>query len=38
VGETADWILNDVHNSALEAENVMQAFENAKTQVDVEEG
>jgi D-aminopeptidase len=38
VGETADWILNDVHNSALEAENVMQAFENAKTQEEVEEG
>ncbi len=38
VGETADWILNDVHNSALEAEDIHQAFANAMTQEDVLEG
>jgi D-aminopeptidase len=38
VGETADWFLNDVHKSALEAENVHQAFANAMTQEEVQEG
>ena len=38
VGETADWYLNDVHNSALETENVMQAFKNALKQEEVLEG
>lgn len=38
VGETADWMLNDVHNSALEAEDIHQAFANAMTQEEVLEG
>jgi D-aminopeptidase len=38
VGETADWFLNDVHKSALEAEHVYQAFANALTQEEVQEG
>jgi D-aminopeptidase len=35
VGETADWFLNDVHNSALNAESVHQAFANAMTQEEI---
>jgi len=38
VGETADWYLNDVHNSALKEEDIMQAFSNALTQDEVLEG
>ena len=38
VGETADWWLNDVHNSALEAANVQEALKKALTQEDVLEG
>jgi D-aminopeptidase len=38
VGETADWILNDVYDSALEEGSVMQAFNNAETQEEVLEG
>jgi len=38
VGETADWWLNDVYDSALTQENVQQAFENAMTQEEVLEG
>ncbi len=38
VGEIADWFLNDVHKSALEAEHVYQAFANALTQEEVQEG
>ena len=38
MGETADWILNDVHNSALEPKDVFQAFANAMTQTEVLEG
>jgi D-aminopeptidase len=38
VGETADWILNDVYNSALKEEDVLQAFKNAETQEEVLEG
>jgi D-aminopeptidase len=38
VGETADWWLNDVHRSMLEAANVEQAFHNALTQTEVLEG
>ncbi|KAH8784195.1 peptidase family S58-domain-containing protein [Hyaloscypha sp. PMI_1271] len=38
VGETADWFLNDVYNSALKAESVHQAFANAMTQEEILEG
>jgi D-aminopeptidase len=38
VGETADWILNDVYNSALKEEDVLQAFTNSETQEEVLEG
>jgi D-aminopeptidase len=38
VGETADWWLNDVHRSALEAKSVHEAFANAMTQTEVQEG
>jgi D-aminopeptidase len=38
VGETADWWLNDVHNSALETADVEQALRNALTQKEVLEG
>jgi D-aminopeptidase len=38
VGETADWLLNDVYDSALKQENVLQAFSNSETQEDVLEG
>lgn len=38
VGETADWWLNDVYNTALKEENVQQAFANAMTQTEVQEG
>lgn len=38
VGETADWILNDVHKSALKVDNVLEAFKNAQTQTEVLEG
>lgn len=38
MAETADWWLNDVHNSALKAENVHAAFKRAMVQEDVEEG
>jgi D-aminopeptidase len=35
VGETCDWILNNVNDSALEEENVLPAFSNAGTQKEV---
>lgn len=38
VGETADWWLNDVHNSMLQASDVEQALRNALTQREVIEG
>lgn len=38
VGETADWILNDVYKSMLKASDVEQAFKNALTQDAVLEG
>ena len=38
MGETADWILNDVYDSALKEENVLQAFSNSETQEEVLEG
>lgn len=38
VGETADWWLNDVHSSMLEAADVDQALRNALTQEEVIEG
>ncbi|KAH6673335.1 peptidase family S58-domain-containing protein [Halenospora varia] len=38
VGETADWHLNDVYQSTLKEENIMEAFKNALTQEAVLEG
>ncbi|RFU28826.1 hypothetical protein B7463_g7516, partial [Scytalidium lignicola] len=38
VGETADWWLNDVYKSALQADTIHKAFENALTQEEVQEG
>lgn len=38
VGETADWWLNDVQNSMLQAGDVEQAFKNALIQEEVLEG
>jgi len=38
VGETADWYLNDVYDSALKEEDILQAFTNAMTQEEVLEG
>ncbi|KAF7920969.1 hypothetical protein EAE99_007821 [Botrytis elliptica] len=38
VGETADFILNDVYKSSLTLEEVKPAFENAMTQGEVQEG
>lgn len=38
VGETADWWLNDVYKSPLEAEIVYEAFDKALTQDAVQEG
>ncbi|KAJ8059270.1 hypothetical protein OCU04_012235 [Sclerotinia nivalis] len=38
VGETADFILNDVYRSPLTLEDVKTAFENALTQQEVQEG
>ncbi|KFZ02034.1 hypothetical protein V500_00484 [Pseudogymnoascus sp. VKM F-4518 (FW-2643)] len=38
VAETADWWLNDVHNSALKPEHVHSAFKRAIEQENVEEG
>jgi D-aminopeptidase len=38
VGETADWILNDVYDSTLKEEDVLQAFRNSETQEEVFEG
>lgn len=38
VGETADWWLNDVYNSMLQASDVEQAFKNALIQEEVLEG
>lgn len=38
VGETCDWILNDVYDTALKAEDVLQAFSNSETQEEVLEG
>ncbi|KAH8646979.1 peptidase family S58-domain-containing protein [Tricladium varicosporioides] len=38
VGETADWHLNDVYQSTLKEENIMEAFKNALTQEEVLEG
>jgi L-aminopeptidase/D-esterase-like protein len=38
VRETADWWPNDVYKSALTGKNVQQAFANALTQEEVQEG
>ncbi|PQE29969.1 peptidase family S58 protein [Rutstroemia sp. NJR-2017a WRK4] len=38
VGETADWLLNDVYQSALTPAEAAAAFENAFTQREVQEG
>ncbi|KAF7895788.1 uncharacterized protein EAF01_009750 [Botrytis porri] len=38
VGETADFILNDIYKSPLTLEEVKPAFENAMTQGEVQEG
>ncbi|RDW79432.1 hypothetical protein BP6252_04070 [Coleophoma cylindrospora] len=38
VGETADWWLNDVYQSMIEAKDVKQAFANTLTQTEVQEG
>jgi D-aminopeptidase len=38
VGETADWYLNDVYESALSEADVNKAIENALTQEEVREG
>lgn len=38
VGETADWWLNDVHNTSLESKHIHEAFANAMTQEEVLEG
>jgi D-aminopeptidase len=38
VGETADWWLNDVHRSMLDAGHVGQAIRSALTQTEVLEG
>ncbi|KUJ17178.1 DmpA/ArgJ-like protein [Mollisia scopiformis] len=38
VGETSDWWLNDAHQTALEEKHIHEAFANALTQTEVQEG
>lgn len=38
VGETADWWLNNVHETALQSKHIHEAFANAMTQEEVLEG